>query len=272
MKALVIGFGSIGKRHADILKGLGCQITVASKHYKGGYATVHEALRDEPDYVVIASRTSDHRANLSTLAGLACRVLVEKPLFADPAHLPLTIFPRAAVGYNLRFHPVIQALKKRLDEVKEAMGADEVIRATSAMARGEDPAMVELMEIVHKADMTDFSTVREFPGEKEGAPSVEAVVSDLVSAHRKGLMRYVKELRPTNAGMVVKLESRADALKAFISAKKAALDSMAKIRGLSGEEKAQAPTIILNILERLDTDTLKRMHDTAIEIEAEAKE
>ena len=163
-------------------------------------------------------------------------------------------------------------LEKRLAEVKEAMGADEVIRATSAMARGEDPAMVELMEIVHKADMTDFSTVREFPGEKEGAPGVEAVVSDLVSAHRKGLMRYVKELRPTNAGMVVKLESRADALKAFISAKKSALDSMAKIRGLGGEEKPQAPTIILNILDRLPTATLQQLREKAIEIEAEVKE
>ena len=122
MKALVIGYGSIGKRHADILRGLGCQVTVASKHYKGGYATVQEALRDQPDYVVVASKTSDHIRDVTPLAiasiARPMRLLVEKPVCSEPAHLPpLPTLDPFAVGYNLRFHPVIQALKKRLEGV-----------------------------------------------------------------------------------------------------------------------------------------------------------
>ena len=111
MKALVIGYGSIGKRHADILKGLGCEVHVRSKHAK----------LDEPagyyDYAVIASRTAAHENDLFSTS--ANRILVEKPLFNNPSNIKFDAFEsaRTFVGYNLRFHPIIQALKKRLDGV-----------------------------------------------------------------------------------------------------------------------------------------------------------
>jgi predicted dehydrogenase len=42
------------------------------------------------------------------------RVLVEKPLLAAPGRLPAAKFARRAVGYNLRFHPVVAALRSAL--------------------------------------------------------------------------------------------------------------------------------------------------------------
>jgi predicted dehydrogenase len=43
-------------------------------------------------------------------------VLVEKPLFAEPAALPANRFGALHVGYNLRFHPLLQAIARLLAE------------------------------------------------------------------------------------------------------------------------------------------------------------
>ena len=73
-----------------------------------------EALdRFRPDYVVICNDTASHHGALTHLAQSDFRgaVLVEKPLFDQPFDLPDHQFSRAAVGYNLRFHPVVRALR-----------------------------------------------------------------------------------------------------------------------------------------------------------------
>ena len=71
---------------------------------------------EQPDYIVIANPTSEHRQALQTVAdnGFDGRVLVEKPLFDMPADIPRNRFRGAYVAYNLRFHPVIQAIRTRL--------------------------------------------------------------------------------------------------------------------------------------------------------------
>ena len=70
-----------------------------------------------PDYVVVASRTSDHGNHLKALAtaGFTGRVLVEKPLFDIPSRLPEDRRYALHVGYTLRFHPVLQALRQELE-------------------------------------------------------------------------------------------------------------------------------------------------------------
>ncbi|SFV01970.1 Gfo/Idh/MocA family protein [Alicyclobacillus macrosporangiidus] len=119
MKTLVIGFGSIGQRHCRILLELGCRVAVVSCQDSipfPVYRTMAEALQEfKPEYVVIANRTSEH---CDTLAGLLAighdgPILVEKPLFDKPHHLPLHQ-QKVFVGYNLRFHPVLHQLKQRL--------------------------------------------------------------------------------------------------------------------------------------------------------------
>jgi predicted dehydrogenase len=47
-------------------------------------------------------------------SGHAGWVLVEKPLFAVPSPLPAHGFRGAGVGYNLRFHPAVRALRAAL--------------------------------------------------------------------------------------------------------------------------------------------------------------
>lgn len=120
MKALVIGFGSIGSRHARILAEIGCDVAVVSKRqvdFPKLYGSVRGALEDfKPDYVVIANRTSEHIVSLRDLknAGFKGLVLVEKPLFRGTEDLDVSCFKKVLVGYNMRFHPLIRRLRAEL--------------------------------------------------------------------------------------------------------------------------------------------------------------
>jgi predicted dehydrogenase len=122
MKALVIGFGSIGTRHTHILKGMGVDTAVVSRRNIDAakkYSTIDHALSDwQPDYVVLASRTQEHLEDFKALVdtGFNKTVIVEKPLFNQVYKTPPHSFERIYVAYNLRFHPVIRRLKELLDE------------------------------------------------------------------------------------------------------------------------------------------------------------
>jgi predicted dehydrogenase len=120
VKALVVGYGSIGLRHARVLVELGCRVAVVSRRpvaFAPRCAELIDAILEfQPDYVVIANRTSEHRETLGSLASLGFqgRVLVEKPLFDQPLPLPDHRFALAAVAYNLRFHTLLLRLKEFL--------------------------------------------------------------------------------------------------------------------------------------------------------------
>jgi len=119
MRALVVGYGSIGSRHARLLTELRCEVAAVSSRdidLPIQYRTLADALSWKPDYVVIANRTSQHHRTLKELAisGFTGTVLVEKPLFHEEEDLPGTAFKGAFVGYNLRFHPVLQKLRTLL--------------------------------------------------------------------------------------------------------------------------------------------------------------
>jgi predicted dehydrogenase len=120
MRALVVGQGSIGHRHARMLAGLGCDVAVVSRRNGNEYQTysdLGEALeRENPAYVVIANETSRHKATADALAaaGFTGTVLVEKPLFDRRFPLPKSNFKKSAVAYNLRFHPIFLTLKDKL--------------------------------------------------------------------------------------------------------------------------------------------------------------
>jgi len=119
MKALVVGFGSIGKRHHRVLSELGHQVAVVTRRdAENGltaYGQISDAVKDfSPAYAVIASRTNEHAADLMCLSdnGFEGTVLVEKPLFDHHVRVPDNSFESAYVGYNLRFHPVLRRLKE----------------------------------------------------------------------------------------------------------------------------------------------------------------
>ncbi|MEO5921630.1 MAG: Gfo/Idh/MocA family oxidoreductase [Pseudolysinimonas sp.] len=116
-RALVIGAGSIGTRHAAILTELGHDVAVVSRRAEPGgpvYARIDAALRDHrPDYVVLATETGHHLAGVSELLdlGFAGDLLVEKPLAVPSEVLRSAPLHSFGVAFNLRFHPVIVALR-----------------------------------------------------------------------------------------------------------------------------------------------------------------
>lgn len=118
-KAVVIGYGSIGQRHIKLLNGLGIATVVVSKRYidaEKSYLTIEEAIESEhPEYIVIANETYFHEETLNRIqnTGYDHKILVEKPLFAKMPSQNYR-FSSLYIGYNLRFHPIIQKLNKLL--------------------------------------------------------------------------------------------------------------------------------------------------------------
>jgi len=128
VNVVVVGAGSIGSRHQRILKQLGHQVSVVSAHSPNAeFKSLSDALgRQSFDYVVIASQTSQHFHDFSTLIRnkFKGRVLIEKPLFEKPYRLKSNLFSLAAVGYNLRFHPAIIWLKDTLPKLGHLSSAN----------------------------------------------------------------------------------------------------------------------------------------------------
>lgn len=120
VKALVIGYGSIGARHARLLGTLGCDTAVVSARavdFPCVFATLAAALdAHAPNYVVVANPTHRHLDTLGELARhrFAGTVLVEKPLFDRSQEAPDAGTARIGVAYNLRFHPLVIRLRELL--------------------------------------------------------------------------------------------------------------------------------------------------------------
>lgn len=117
---LVIGYGSIGKRHAATLTDLGCQVSLVTQQIISQYQcyqSVENALAAEKiDYIVIANATSLHENTLVSVlnTGFTGKILVEKPLFSHPIDINVKNTGNIFVGYNLRFNETLLQLKKLL--------------------------------------------------------------------------------------------------------------------------------------------------------------
>ena len=123
-KVLIVGYGSIGKKHARILKKLNivskiyvltkqnCKKFIKIKNFK-------EIKNINPDYIIIASRTSDHYKHLLLIEKILKNkiILVEKPLFKDFKRIKIKR-NKVFVGYNLRYHPIIKFIKNFIEKRK----------------------------------------------------------------------------------------------------------------------------------------------------------
>lgn len=117
---LIIGYGSIGTRHARILSNMGFAPVCVSRREDVPWPTcrsVAEAFENwRPEVTIIATRTAEHLRNCQELLkeNFEGILLVEKPLFAEsPENMP-ELGSRAYVGYNLRFHPVVARIRNLL--------------------------------------------------------------------------------------------------------------------------------------------------------------
>ena len=122
LSALVMGFGAIGNRHVHILNEMDefSDVSVLSGQTGLSYNTI-KSLKDipdlNPDYVVIASATAQHCMQLKFLDMhlKGRKILVEKPLFDSMVDLTIK-HNNVYVGYNLRFHPLLQKIKDAIND------------------------------------------------------------------------------------------------------------------------------------------------------------
>lgn len=108
MRILIVGMGSIGRRHAHTLSQLGH--TLISYEPTAAHQSYAHALHANPDAVLICSPPECHYEQARLALQLGLRVFCEKPLtvratdaldLVQLAHPPECL----AVGYMLRAHP-----------------------------------------------------------------------------------------------------------------------------------------------------------------------
>jgi predicted dehydrogenase len=133
-KFLIIGCGSIGKRHLKNLQDLGVKEIIAfdtnkqrcseiKKNYHiDVYDNLEEAIKENVSVTIICSPTSYHRAHIQKSVNANCHIFVEKPIAESLKNMESLLDEIKSrslislVGCNFRFHPGLQKVKSLLDE------------------------------------------------------------------------------------------------------------------------------------------------------------
>jgi len=133
MKGLLVGYGSIGRRHLANFHSLGVEDWAVVHTGMGtvpleppcpvtAYTDLQEALRHEaPAFAVVANPTNLHVRTVLACIKAGCQVLVEKPVSHTVEGLDLleaAVAERGSkvlVGFQFRFHPALKRIRTLLD-------------------------------------------------------------------------------------------------------------------------------------------------------------
>lgn len=134
MRVLVVGYGSIGRRHiTNLSRFTDVEITVCTKRKFDRFLndnrckvvnSIQEAVKKKPDIAIISNATSFHIDTAIKLAKYDVNLLIEKPLSHSSRGLftLLKIVKNkklvTLIGCNLRFHPCIIEMKKIIETRK----------------------------------------------------------------------------------------------------------------------------------------------------------
>jgi predicted dehydrogenase len=114
MKVGIVGYGSIGKRHATNLKAMGHEVVIYDPVYSTSGIRFERHIYETCPQVVIATPSRVHWGCIRAAAERGCNMLIEKPIATGDimglqASLALAASKDAVVlmGNNLRFHPCV---------------------------------------------------------------------------------------------------------------------------------------------------------------------
>ena len=133
MKAVIVGYGSIGKRHSENIskfKNIQCFVVtnrkgvkVPSKNFQK-FNSLDKCLKLKPDIGFVTNESSIHIKTAIKLANAGCHIFVEKPLshnnFQIKKLLKLVRQKNLVtlMGCNFRFHPCLIKIKKLISSKK----------------------------------------------------------------------------------------------------------------------------------------------------------
>ena len=131
-RLLIVGLGSIGKRHlrlarellphADIRVLRHQEYVSIPEQANGCFSSLEQAINFAPQIAVIASPATLHMSSAQPLARAGVHLLVEKPLSGSLDGIPLLLeYCRQhrtvlMIGYNLRFLPSLHRFRALLNE------------------------------------------------------------------------------------------------------------------------------------------------------------
>lgn len=134
MKVLVIGLGSIAKKHLQALKEIGvvCEIfalrsSSQATNIEGitNLYSIEESKEIQFDFIIISNPTSEHYSTLEKVSSFNIPLFIEKPLFSHITTNSEQLVERIAknkistyVACNLRFLESLEFLKKTLDNLR----------------------------------------------------------------------------------------------------------------------------------------------------------
>ncbi len=132
---LVIGYGSVGRRHSRNLQALGEDSLLFLRTLRGQpqdetpppgrvVTNIDDALAQKPRAAIIATPSSLHLEHAFALARTGCHLFIDKPLAGDDqlercielAHVASEHRVITMIGCQFRFHPLLIALKQGLGE------------------------------------------------------------------------------------------------------------------------------------------------------------
>ena len=115
-KVLIIGYGSIGVKHKISLLKIDKKLSFFLTNSENKFDR-QSLNKINPDYIIISTPTSMHYNNLKIVDSTLKKkvILVEKPIFHRLKEFKKNYKNKNKifVGYNLRFHPIIQYLKNK---------------------------------------------------------------------------------------------------------------------------------------------------------------
>ncbi len=135
-KVLIVGLGSIGKRHLEVIKDFLPTIEVIALRHNlenckkkkndvdFSYNNIDDAILQKPDIAIITNPASEHVSTAIKLAKEGIHLLIEKPLsndlnnIDDLLKLCFSKNIKLMTGYNLRFLPCLLFLKEQVEEKK----------------------------------------------------------------------------------------------------------------------------------------------------------
>jgi len=129
-KFLIVGFGSIGKRHFDNLRQMeNVRVSILTRRHLDlpdtkVYSSIEEAVNNDFDAIFITNETVLHITTAIAFAERGYNLFIEKPLshsLEDVDKLVSLVSKhnlKVMVGCNMRFHPSVRLLKEFIQRGK----------------------------------------------------------------------------------------------------------------------------------------------------------